>query len=74
MDDYQSAFNIALGAAAFLGGFLFNKIWSAIDKLDTEVRELPKVYVAKDDYKSDIHDIKMMLRQIFDELKLKADK
>jgi hypothetical protein len=72
--DYQPAFNLAIGIAAFFGGFLFNKIWSAIDKLDTEVRELPKVYVAKDDYKSDISDIKMMLRQIFDELKLKADK
>jgi len=72
--DYQSAFNLALGIAAFFGGFLFNKIWSAIDKLDTEVRELPKVYVAKEDYKSDIHDIKAMLRQIFDKLEAKADK
>ena len=72
--DYQPAFNLAIGIAAFFGGFLFNKIWSAIDKLDNEVRELPKIYVVKDDYKSDIHDIKMMLRQIFDELKLKADK
>jgi len=72
--DYQAAFNLALGAAAFLGGFLFNKIWSAIDKLDNEVRELPKIYVVKDDYKSDIHDIKAMLRQIFDKLELKADK
>jgi hypothetical protein len=72
--DYQPAFNLAIGIAAFFGGFLFNKIWSAIDKLDTEVRDLPKIYVSKDDYKSDIHDIKMMLRQIFDELKLKADK
>ena len=72
--DYQPAFNLAIGIAAFFGGFLFNKIWSAIDKLDTEVRELPKIYVAKDDYKSDIHDIKAMLRQIFDKLELKADK
>ena len=72
--DYQPAFNLALGIAAFFGGFLFNKIWSAIEKLDTEVRELPKVYVAKEDYKSDIHDIKAMLRQIIDKLEAKADK
>lgn len=72
--DYQPAFNLALGAAAFFGGFLFNKIWAALDKLDTEVRELPKIYVAKEDYKDDIHDIKAMLRQIFDKLELKADK
>lgn len=72
--DYQPAFNLALGAAAFFGGFLFNKIWAALDKLDNEVRGLPKVYVAKEDYKSDIHEIKGMLRQIFDMLALKADK
>ena len=72
--DYQEAFNLALGAAAFFGGFLFNKLWAALDKLDNEVRELPKVYVAKEDYKSDIHEIKGMLRQIFDMLALKADK
>ena len=72
--DYQSAFNLALGIAAFFGGFLCNKLWAAIEKLDTEVRELPKVYVAKEDYKSDIHDIKAMLRQIFDKLEAKADK
>lgn len=72
--DYQSAFNLALGIAAFFGGFLFNKLWAAIEKLDTEVRELPKIYVAKEDYKSDIHDIKAMLRQIFDKLEAKADK
>lgn len=72
--DYQEAFNLALGGAAFLGGFLVNKIWAAIEKLDNDVRDLPKVYVAKEDYKSDIHDIKAMLRQIFDKLELKADK
>ena len=72
--DYQPAFNLALGAAAFFGGFLFNKIWAALDKLYNEVRGLPKVYVAKEDYKSDIHEIKGMLRQIFDMLALKADK
>ena len=72
--DYQEAFNLALGSAAFLGGFLVNKIWAAIEKLDNDVRDLPKVYVAKEDYKSDIHDIKAMLRQIFDKLELKADK
>jgi len=72
--DYQQAFNLALGGAAFLGGFLVNKIWAAIERLDNDVRDLPKVYVAKEDYKSDIHDIKAMLRQIFDKLELKADK
>lgn len=72
--DYQPAFNLAIGAAAFCGGFILNKIWAALERLDNEARQLPKTYVSKDDYKSDIHDIKAMLRQIFDKLELKADK
>ena len=72
--DYQPAFNLALGAAAFFGGFLFNKIWAALDKLDTEVRELPKIYVAKEDYREDIAAIKVMLAKIFDKLEAKVDK
>ena len=72
--DYQPAFNLAIGAAAFFGGFLFNKIWAALDKLDTEVRELPKIYVAKEDYREDIAAIKVMLAKIFDKLEAKVDK
>ena len=72
--DYQSAFNLAIGVSAFFGGFLLNKIWSAIEKLDGDVRELPKVYVTKVDYKDDVYEIKAMLAKIYDKLEAKADK
>ena len=72
--DYQEAFNIALGGAAFLGGLVVNKIWAAIERLDNDSRLLPRQYVSKEDYKSDIHDIKVMLRQISDKLEGKVDK
>ena len=72
--DYQEALNLALGGSAFLGGFLLNKIWSAIDRLDGDARELPKIYVSKDDYRADLHDIKVLLSRISDKLELKADK
>jgi hypothetical protein len=72
--DYQSAFNLAIGVSAFFGGFLLNKIWSAIERLDGDVRDMPKVYVTKEDYKADIRDIKTMLAKIFDKLEEKADK
>jgi hypothetical protein len=72
--DYQSAFNLAIGVSAFFGGFLLNKIWSAIERLDSDVRELPKVYVTKVDYKDDVHEIKAMLAKIYDKLEAKADK
>ena len=42
--------------------------------LDGDVRDMPKVYVTKEDYKADIRDIKTMLAKIFDKLEEKADK
>ena len=72
--EYQEAFNLALGAAAFLFGFLVNKIWAAIERLDIDVRDLPKIYVSKEDYREDIAAIKVMLAKIFDKLEAKADK
>jgi hypothetical protein len=35
---------------------------------------MPHVYVAKEDYKADINEIKSMLARIFDKLEAKADK
>jgi len=72
--DYQPAFNLALGLAAFCGGFILNKIWAALERLDNEARQLPKIYVSKEDYREDIAAIKAMLAKIFDKLEAKADK
>jgi hypothetical protein len=38
------------------------------------MNEMPDKYVSKDDYKSDLGDIKQMLRDISDKLDKKADK
>ena len=72
--DYQLLFNIAIGAIGVLGGWVLTRIYSAIDKLDDDVRNIPKNYVQKDDYKSDIAEVKTILRQIFDKLDSKQDK
>ena len=72
--DYQVAFNLAIGITAFLGGWILNKIGTAIERLDSDVREMPKVYVRKDDYRADMRDIKSMLDKIYDQLQAKADK
>jgi hypothetical protein len=45
-----------------------------IQKLEDKVNQLPHTYVAKDDYRSDIAEIKSMVKQIFDKLDGKADK
>lgn len=72
--DTQTLFNIAVTLAGFLGGWILNNIWSSIRILDKDVRQMPHVYVTKEDYKSDISEIKTMLGRIFDKLDEKADK
>jgi len=72
--DYQVFFNAALGLAAFLGGWTLNGITKAIERLDSDVRSMPHNYVSKDDYRSDIKDVKDMLGKIFDKLDTKVDK
>lgn len=72
--DTQTLFNIAVTLAGFLGGWILNNIWSSIRTLDKDVRQMPHVYVTKEDYKQDIGEIKSMLGRIFDKLDAKADK
>jgi hypothetical protein len=45
-----------------------------LNRIDDDIREMPHVYVSKDDYKADITEIKGMLGKIFDRLENKADK
>ena len=70
----QQLVNIALGLAAFFGGWVLNSLTKAIERLDDDVRALPANYVSKDDYRLDINEIKDMLGKIFDKLDTKADK
>tara|TARA_R110000868_G_scaffold171552_3_gene407240 strand:+ start:1528 stop:1755 length:228 start_codon:yes stop_codon:yes gene_type:complete len=72
--DSQMMFNVGITLIGFLGGWTLNRIYQAIDRLDKDVRDMPHVYVSKDDYKSDLSDIKSMLNKIFDKLDTKADK
>ena len=72
--DYQVLFNIAVAIAGFFGGWTLNRIYNAIDRLDSDVRSLPSHYVARDDYRTDLKDIREMLGRIFDKLDGKVDK
>jgi hypothetical protein len=72
--DSQQMFNIGISLIGVLGGWTLNRIYQAIDKLDKDVRDMPHTYVSKDDYKSDLSDIKSMLNKIFDKLDSKVDK
>jgi len=72
--DTQQIFNVIVGIAAFFGGWVLNNITKAIERLDDDVREMPHIYVSKDDYRRDIDEIKDICKQIFNKLDAKQDK
>ena len=72
--DNQQLFNVVISIAGFLAIFAVNSTTRKIQKLEDAVAEMPKEYVAKDDYRADISEIKAILKQIFDKLDGKADK
>jgi len=74
----QDLINLAFGAAASVLGWFARELWSAVKELKSDLtklrEELTRNYVARDDYKSDIREIKEMLTKLFDRLDNKADK
>jgi hypothetical protein len=72
--DNQQLFNLVVSVAGFLAIYVINNLTRTIQKLEDKVNEMPHNYVAKDDYRSDIFEIKSILKQIFDKLDGKADK
>ena len=74
----QDLLNIAFGVASSVLGWFAREMWSAVKELKADLaklrEELPRSYVARDDYKDDIREIKEMLTKLFDRLDNKADK
>lgn len=59
-------------------GWFARELWAAVNTLKTDISnlraELPRAYVARDDYREDIRELKELLGKIFDRLDGKADK
>jgi hypothetical protein len=72
--DTQSLVNIGITIAGFFGAWVLNRIMVSLDRLDSDVKDLPNKYVRRDDYIRDIVEIKEMLKGIYDKLDSKADK
>jgi len=72
--ELQQLFDIVVTIAGFLSGWVLNNITKAIERLDADVRDMPKDYVTKEDYHRDIDEIKDICKQIFNKLDNKADK
>jgi uncharacterized coiled-coil DUF342 family protein len=74
----QHLINTALGLGFSVLGWFARELWSAVKELKADLsklrEDLPKSYVAKDDYRDDLNEIKNMLGKIFDKLDNKQDK
>ena len=70
----QNLINFGFAGAASVLGWFARELWSAVKELKTDIARLPLVYVVRDDYRADMHEIKAMLGKIFDKLDMKQDK
>ena len=74
----QQLLNIGLSTVMLVIGWFARELWAAVKELKVDLskmrEDLPKVYLAKDDYRSDLKDIRDMLGKIFDKLDGKQDK
>ena len=68
----QTLFNWVVGVCGFLGGWILKVIWDAIKELKSDIRQierdLPEVYVRKDDFKEAIRDIKQDMKDGFNKI------
>lgn len=76
--DNQQLFNLVVSIAGFLAMFVFYQIMQRLQRSEDSIAalkdKLANEYVHKEDYRSDIKELKDMLRQIFDKLDNKQDK
>jgi hypothetical protein len=76
--DYQSLFNTGVGVSCAVTGWFARELWTSVKLLQSDlVRlsvELPKTYVTRDDYRSDLKEIRDLLGRIFDKLDGKVDR
>jgi hypothetical protein len=65
---------MGVALASFTGGWMVNRVFVLLDRIDQDMKAIPMQYVAKEDYREDIREIKEMLGAIFKRLEGKADK
>jgi len=74
----QTVFNFILGGVSTVLGWFLREMWAAVKELKADLaklrEELPREYVAKDDYRADVKELKDMLQKLVDRLDSKADK
>ena len=76
--DTQSIINLAGGAVLTVIGWFARSLYEAMNDLRRDIHELevdiPKRYVAKDDFNITMKHIEDMFQRIYDKIDAKADK
>ena len=72
--EVQWLLNLGFGLAGAFGMWILTRLTNSVDKIEDNLKDLPHRYVSKDDYRHDIDDIKVMLGDIYRELRSKVDK
>ena len=67
----QDIINMIIGGFGIVIGWFLQTVWQAVRDVE---RDLHTNYVTKIDYRSDILEMKDILKQIFNKLDNKADK
>lgn len=78
VDNYHDYILFGLGLVCAVLGWLGKTLWDSVDKLKNDIQKITETltekYVRRDDYRSDMNEIKNMLGKIFDKLDSKQDK
>ena len=76
--DMQTAFNLIGMAGIGIFGWFAREIWGAVKTLQNDLHAMEihtsTNYVTREDYRSDMREVKEMLGKIFDKLDNKVDK
>lgn len=76
--DFQVLFNAAAGLIFLGAGWFLRQLWDAVERLKKDLHEiekdLPVLYVRREEYTEIMRDIREMFNKINDKLDNKADK
>ena len=76
--DFQVLFDISLGALGMLGGWVLRTLWAATNQLRLDIssleKNLPTVYVRRDDFRDFATRIETLLEKIDQKLDRKVDR
>lgn len=76
--DFQILFNAAAGLVFIGAGWFLRQLWDAVERLKKDLhdieKDLPVLYVRREEYTEIMRDIKDMFNKINDKLDNKADK